>query len=135
MGLNPKLTSFAATTQADAVAALLDNGWLRLYSGAQPSTADEAVSGQVVLAELRFGNQAFGSASDGVAAANAISGDSAANTAGTATWFRCFMSDGTTPVFDGSVGTSNSNVVLNSAEISAGAQVDVTSFTFTAQKG
>jgi hypothetical protein len=106
-----------------------------VYSGLQPSTADEAVSSQVVLAELRFGNPAFGSASDGAAAANAITGDSSANATGTATWFRCFQSDGTTPVFDGSVGTSNSNLVLNSVEISAGAQVDVTSFTFTAQKG
>ncbi len=135
MALNPKLTDLAATTEANAVAALLNNGWLRLYSGSQPSTADEAVSSQVVLAELRFGNPAFGSASDGVAAANAIAGDASANATGTATWFRCFKSDGATPVFDGSVGTSNSNVVLNSAEISAGAQVDVTSFTFTAQKG
>jgi hypothetical protein len=135
MGLNPKLTSLAATAEADAVAALLNNGWIRVYSGLQPSTADEAVSSQVVLAELRFGNPAFGSASDGAAAANAITGDSSANATGTATWFRCFQSDGTTPVFDGSVGTSNSNLVLNSVEISAGAQVDVTSFTFTAQKG
>jgi hypothetical protein len=135
MGLNPKLTSLAATAEADAVAALLNNGWIRLYSGLQPTTADEAVSGQVVLAELRFGNPAFGSASDGAAAANAITGDSSANATGTATWFRGFRSDGTTPVFDGSVGTSNSNLVLNSVEISAGAQVDVTSFTFTAQKG
>jgi hypothetical protein len=135
MGLNPKLTGLAATAEADAVAALLNNGWIRLYSGLQPSTADEAVSSQVVLAELRFGNPAFGSASDGAAAANAIVEDSSANATGTATWFRCFQSDGTTPVFDGSVGTSNSNLVLNSVEITAGAQVDVTSFTFTAQKG
>jgi hypothetical protein len=135
MALNPKLTSLAATTEADAVAALLSNGWLRLYSGVQPSSADEAVTSQVLLAELRFGNPAFGSASDGVAAANAIAGDSSANATGTATWFRCFQSDGTTPVFDGSVGTSTSNLVLNSVAISAGAQVDVTSFTFTAQKG
>lgn len=135
MALNPKLTGLAATTEANAVAALLNNGWLRLYSGSQPSTADEAVSSQVVLAELRFGNPAFGAASDGVAAANAIAGDASANAPGKATWFRCFKSDGTTPVFDGSVGTSNSNLVLNSVEISAGAPVDVTSFTFTAQKG
>jgi hypothetical protein len=135
MALNPKLTTLAATTEANAVAALLNTGWLRLYSGSQPSTADEAVTSQVVLAELRFGNPAFGSASDGVAAANAITGDSSANATGTATWFRCFESDGTTPVFDGSVGTSSSNLVLNSVGISAGAQVDVTSFTFTAQKG
>jgi hypothetical protein len=135
MALNPILTSLAAATQANAVAALLNNGWLRLYSGSQPSTADEAVSSQVILAELRFGNPAFGSASDGVAAANAITGDSSANATGTAAWFRCFQSDGTTPIFDGSVGTSNSNLVLNSVEIFADAQVDVTSFTFTAQKG
>jgi hypothetical protein len=135
MALNPKLTSLAATSEANSVAALLDNGWLRVYSGSQPATADDAITSQVLLAELRFASPAFGAASDGVATANAITGDSSANAAGTAVWFRCFKADGVTPVLDGSVGTSNANLVLNSVDISAGAQVDVTSFTFTAQKG
>ena len=46
--------------QCDAMVGLLSNGYLRLYSGAQPATADTAVSGQVLLAELRLGTPAAG---------------------------------------------------------------------------
>jgi hypothetical protein len=135
MALNPKLTNLAATSEATSVTALLNDGWLRIYSGSQPPSADDAITDQVLLAELRFGNPAFGAASDGVTAANAITGDSSANATGTATWFRCLKSDGATPVFDGSAGVSGCNLNLNSVAISSGAQVDVLSFTFTAQKG
>jgi hypothetical protein len=89
----------------------------------------------VLLAELTFGNPAFGAASAGVATANAITQDSSANASGTCTWFRVVKSDTTTVLFDGSVGTSGANLNLNSVAISSGAAVQVTSLTFTAQKG
>ena len=44
-------------------------------------------------------------------------------------------SDGTTAVWDGSVGTSGATLNLNSVAIQSGAQVDVTSLTFTVNKG
>lgn len=135
MALNPKLSNTGANAEADAVADLLDDGYLRIYDGSQPANADTAVSGQTLLAELRFGNPAFGSSSAGVVTANAITQDSSANNTGTASWFRALKSDGTTVLFDGSVGTSGCNLNLNTTSIVSGAPVSVTALTFTAQKG
>jgi len=135
MALNPKRSNVAVSAAADAVCPLLNNGYLRIYDGTQPATADTAVTTQTKLAELRWNATAFGAASNGVATANAITSDASADATGTATWFRALKSDGTTVVFDGSVGTSSADLVLNSVAISSGAQVSVTSFTYTENKG
>jgi hypothetical protein len=135
MALNPKRSNAAVTAAADAVCDLLDNGYLRIYDGTQPSTADTAITTQTLLAELRFNATAFPSATNGVATANSITADSSANATGTASWFRALKSDGSSVVFDGSVGTSSADLVLNSVAISSGAQVSVTAFTYTENKG
>lgn len=135
MALNPKRSNAAVSAAADAVTALLNSGKLRIYDGSQPATANTAITTQNLLAELTFNSTAFGAASNGVATANAITSDTSADATGTATWFRALKSDGTTPVFDGSVGTSSADLVLNSTAISSGAQVSITSFTYTENKG
>ena len=135
MATNPKRSNAAVTAAADAVGDLLDNGYLRIYDGTQPSTADTAITTQTLLAELRFNATAFPSATNGVATANSITADSSANATGTASWFRALKSDGSSVVFDGSVGTSSADLVLNSVAISSGAQVSVTAFTYTENKG
>lgn len=135
MALNPKRSNAAVNAAADAVCDLLDNGYLRIYDGTQPTTADTAITTQTKLAELRFNATAFPAASAGVATANAITADTSADATGTASWFRALKSDGTTVVFDGSVGTSSADLVLNSVAISSGAQVSVTAFTYTENKG
>jgi hypothetical protein len=134
MALNPKFSNASANARCDAHTALLNTGYLRIYSGTQATDADTALGAQVLLAELRFGNPAFGAASAGVATANAITQDSSADATGTATWYRCLKSDGTTAVEDGSVGTSSANLVLNSTSIVSGAAVQVSSFTHTESK-
>jgi hypothetical protein len=134
VALNPKLSNTAANTAADAVVALANNGYLRIYDGTQPTDADTAIGAQVLLAELRFGATAFGASSAGVATANAITADSSANATGTATWFRVLKSDGTTVLWDGSVGTATANLILNSTAISSGAAVSVSAFTYTQSK-
>jgi len=124
-------------TKVDAQAALLNSGFLDIYDSTgtgQPATADTAVTTQVKLARLTFGNPAFGAGVAGVATANAITQDSSADATGTATWCRLLKSDGTA-VMDGSVGTSGCNLNLNSVAISAAAAVSVTSFTLTESKG
>ena len=135
MALNPKRSNAAVNAAADALTTLLNNGYLRIYDGAQPATADTAVSSQTLLAELRFNATAFGAASAGVATANAFTSDASANNPGTASWFRALKSDGTTVVFDGSVGTTSADLVVNSTGISTGAEVSVSSFTYTENKG
>jgi hypothetical protein len=69
-------------------------------------------------------------ASGGVATAGAIAPGTAGYSA-TATWFRLLQSDTTTALCDGSVGTANANLVLNSTAIVSGAAVAVSAFTLT----
>jgi hypothetical protein len=135
MALNPKFSVESANARCVAHTALLNSGFLDIYDGTQPTTADTAIGAQVLLASLTFNATAFGAPSNGVATANAITQDSSANATGTATWYRCFKSNHTDEVEDGSVGTATSNLVLNSVAISSGAAVQVSSFTHTESLG
>lgn len=135
MANNLKISSTAVNAQADALSDLLDNGYLRIYDGTQPANANTAITTQVLLAELRFNATAAPAASSGVLTMNSITQDSSANNTGTATWFRALKSDGSTVVFDGSVGTSGCNLNLGSTSITSGASVAVTSMTFTVSAG
>jgi hypothetical protein len=86
---------------------------LRIYDGSRNSTFAAAASG-------------------GVLTLNAITSDSSANATGTATWFRIVQSGGSTHVLDGNVGTSGSDLNLNTTSIVSGATVSISSFTITA---
>lgn len=129
MALNTKISDAAVNVQADALGALLNNGYLRIYDGTQAASADTAVGAQTLLAELRFGATAFPAASGGLLTANAITADSSANASGTASWFRCVKSDGTTVVMDGSVGTSSANMIIAATAITAAQTVSCSAFT------
>jgi hypothetical protein len=135
MALNPKFSDESANARCAAHVALLDNGYLRIYDGAQPATANTAISTQVLLAELRFAATAFGAPAAGVATANALTQDSSANASGNATWYRCLKSDGASAVEDGSVGTSAANLIMPSVVVTAGVPVQVSAFTHTESKG
>jgi len=124
------LSKIAANAQADAVAALLNAGYLRLYDGTQPADADTPVCSQRLLAECRFENPAFGPASAGVITAKPISKTEAVAT-GKATWFRFLVNDGTTTVMDGSVGIAECDLSLNDCRIQQGAELTVSNFCFT----
>lgn len=134
MALNLKMANAGVNAEADALSDQLDNGFLRIYDGSQPATADTAVGAQVLLAELRFNATASGAAVAGVLTFSAFTADASANASGTAAWFRALKSDGTTSVMDGSVGTATSDLILNSVAISSGAEVSVTSWTHTVPK-
>lgn len=125
-----KTSIVARNAELDALAPLANSGKLRIYSGAQPATPETAASG-TLLAELTMNATAFGAAASGVITANAITSDSAADATGTAGYYRLLKSDGTTALWDGSVGTSGSDLNLNSVAIQSGAQVSVSSLTYT----
>lgn len=132
---NLKLSNNVVNPQADALSDLADNGYLRIYDGTQPATADTAITTQTLLAELRFNATAAPAASNGVLTFNAITQDSSANNTGTASWFRALASDGSTALFDGAVGTSGSDINIATTAIVAGAIVGVSSFVYTVNKG
>jgi len=112
----------AITTAAGASALL------RIYDGSRPATGGTATT---LLAELTCNATFAPAASGGTLTLNAITQDSSANATGTATWARIVKSDGTTFVLDCSVGTSGTDIILNTTSIVAAAAVSVTSAVFT----
>jgi hypothetical protein len=134
-----KISNAAAAAAAVAIAGLLDNGYLRFYDSTggtgQPATVNTAIGSQVLLAELRFNATAAASTTNGVITFAAITSDTDADATGTATWFRALKSDGTTAIWDGSVGTSGATINIPTVSIVQHAQVDVTSLTLTVNKG
>ena len=131
-----KLSNAVAIVACNAIAAAMGaSPLLRIYSGTPPADADAALAGNTLLAELPMSATPFGNAVDGnpnaIATANAISSDTAADATGTATFFRIFKADGTTVVLQGAVGTSGSQLNLNSTSIVADEVVSISSLSMT----
>ena len=109
-----------------------------LYAGVQPADASAAVTaGNVSVARLLMtagDGSAFSAAGQtaGSMTAAAITSDSSA-VGGSANWFSIEASagTGTTRKADGEVGTSASDLNLNSQTITPGATVAITAFTVT----
>lgn len=129
-----KLSNLAANYAADGIGNNMNSGFLYIYDGVRVADAETAPSTQVVLARLTFNADAFAAASTGQISANALTADASADATGTATWFRCTTSSSSQTMFDGDVGITGANLNLNSVAVSSGAEVSVTSLTFTIQK-
>lgn len=134
MAFTEKASNEAVNAEAAALGALLDGGFLDIYDGVQPATADTPLTGQTLLASLQFGTPAFGAPVQGVITANAITEEDDAPASGTATWYRCYKADHTSPVTDGSVGTINCNINLTDVNIVQHAVVSLGSFTLAEAK-
>ncbi len=135
MASNFKISAASKKLAMDAEYDVLNTGYLRIYSGTQPASPDTALSGNTLLAELRFGATAFSAATGSnptvTKTANAITSDSSADATGTATFFRAFKSDGTTAVCDGTVGTSAADCIINSTSIVIATTVSCSSVVIT----
>jgi uncharacterized glyoxalase superfamily protein PhnB len=135
----PWFSDDAAKAMADALAAKFNSGTIKIYAGTRPTDANTAVGAQTLLATLTMGSTAFpASAASGtaptrkaVATANTITGDTSADTTGTATWFRALKSDGTTVIMDGTIGTSGEDMNLATQSLVSGVDVEITSFTLS----
>ena len=127
LGMNATLRN----NMLDEITALIDAdagaGEIRIYNGSRPSTGGTATT---LLATCEFSTTSFPAASSGSMTANAISDETSA-TAGTATWFRIVDNSGDF-VLDGDVGTSGSDLNLNTTTIPSGGTVEITSFAITA---
>lgn len=136
MALNPFFSDTYTKASLDAGNALANAGKLRVYSGAQPTDANTALGAQTMLGEFTMNATAFGASvasgtaptRSAVATANAISNIVAAAT-GTAAFFRLLKSDGTTVLFDGTVGTSGCDLNLTDITLTIGETMSVSSFT------
>ncbi len=116
---NAMLNAITSTAGASAV--------LTIYNGTRPATGGTATT---ALAALTCNATFAPAASGGVLTLNSISSATASAT-GTATWARLTTS-GATFVMDMDVGTTGSDLNLNSTSIVSGATVSVTSATITA---
>ena len=123
MAQNLVLENEAVNAEADALAALCNGGYLRIKSAAD-----------LLLAELQFGTPAFGATLAGVITANAITPDSDADNTGAAAKYEVYKSNGTSKLWTGTVGTADSDLVLNSINIQQHAQVSVVSLVHTVPK-
>lgn len=123
------LSALAVNAQADAVARLLSGGFLQLLS-----------KDRVILAELRFGEPAFGKAEDGVIRSAPIASDLDARADGRATLFQCTTASGKF-LLEGSVGdrlgaeAERPELVMNSVEIRRGSEIAVDEFVYVIPTG
>lgn len=100
---------------------------IRLYDGTQPTNANTAISTQTLLVSLTIAG-GFGTDSNGTITLGAVTNGTAV-ASGTASFFRIVKSDGTTVVMDGSVGTSGSDLNLNTTTVASSQTVSITAGT------
>lgn len=133
MTINTQLSDRTVNRQAQAIIDDLNAGYLRIYSGPQPLSADVPISSQILLAEQRFGSPAAPAPLNGVISfSNPVARNALADEK--AVFYRYFMADGSTAILDGSVGTANANMVLSNTKLVAGAKVTLTNLTHTVNK-
>lgn len=133
MAADRRMSTEAVNAQADALAALAVNGYIRLYTGTRPATSNTPLTAQVLAATLRFGTPAFPSAINGVLTAGPMTGDPSA-AGGSVTWGRTFKADGVSPLWDDSVGTADANIILANTVVTPGTPVHLVSLTHTVPK-
>jgi len=100
---------------------------INIYAGSQPANANTAISGQTLLVTLTVSGS-FGTDSNGTITLSTVTNGVAVAT-GTAAFFRITQSNGTTVVMDGSVATSDADLVLNNTSIATGQVVSISAGT------
>lgn len=120
---NALLDAIETTIGASAV--------LKIRTGAAPATVATADSG-TVLATLNLPSDWMAAASSGSKALAGTWQDASADATGTAAHFRIYATDGTTAHIQGTVGTSGTDMIVDSTSFTAGQSFSVTSFTLTA---
>lgn len=140
-----EISTAARNAAADAVVGLINGGSgagvLRIYSGSRPASPGTSPSG-TKLAEITLSDPAFASASNGSAAVDTTPAlTTTALASGTAGWFRfCDSTEAAGTglgVVDGDITGSGGggDITLNTTSIVSGADVTITSFSYTQPAG
>lgn len=128
MASNLKYSNGTRNAQQNGLIAHAGTGCLiDIYAGTQPANANTAITTQTKLVSLPIAG-AFGTDSNGSITIGAVT-SALATATGTASFFRIFKSNGTTVIMDGSVGTSDADMVLNTVSIVTGQTVAISSGT------
>ena len=135
---NTNISTAVAQAAIQQIQVALDGGpgagYIEIRTGSQPASVDDVATG-TLLATLTLNDPSFPAAVDAggsaTITANAITGDTNADAAGTASWFRAYDSTGTA-VIDGDVGTTVSeDLQLNNVNIGLNDTVNITSWVIT----
>ena len=137
MALQTRISNDLAKAAADQVTAKLEAGagpaYVEIRDGTQPAGPDTAATG-TLLASIELQSPCFGAAADanpgGRITMNGTPSDLSANASGTPTWFRAYDSNNVA-VIDGSAGTASTDMILDSATITAAQAVTITTWTVT----
>ena len=100
---------------------------MEIYSGSQPATGGTETT---LLATFTMGTP-FGGANSAGVFTGTLPADVNASATGTATWARIYKADGTTFCMDLSVGTSGTQVIMNSVSLTSGVACSITAITIT----
>lgn len=131
-----KLGTTCRNAACDGIVDALDGGTpparMEHRTGTQPTNVSDASSGTLLGTNL-FSNPAFGSASAGVATANAITNDSSADNSGTAGYFRIYTGAGgdTAALCQGNTSTSGADLNFDNNVIVAGGVIAISAMTVT----
>lgn len=143
MALNPKFsTGFRdELINAGDITNIFDgaNSSLLIYSGSQPSDADQVPGAGTILATVVIPttNAFAASASGGTIAKAGTWEDTSADATGTAAWFRLSEDDTDTTLsttvvrIDGTVGTAASDLIIASVSITATDPITIDTFTIS----
>lgn len=136
MTTRPVMSIVGAKASLDALTALIGtSATIKIYSGTQPTKTTDSEAG-TLGATLTMSSTAFGASTnattDGLATAtaNSITSETNAPNSITAAHFRLATSGGTV-IMQGNVGTSSTDLILNTTSITAGDTVAITSFKVT----
>lgn len=126
------LRNAACDAVVDGIDTGSGGGTVEFYPGSPPTNITDA-PGETLLASVNLQEPAFGAASGGSAQANGTPITTTADNDGTIGWARVLDEDGN-PLWDeDDVGTSSSNAItVNTTEVNAGVDFELTSYTFSA---
>jgi hypothetical protein len=125
---------------ASGIETLFNGGKIRIYSGAQPASADYAETGSLLVTITSTSGTpgvVFGTAANGVIPKEATVWSGVIAAAGNAGWFRLYGTAGTTGSsatevrMDGNVGVSGSDLVLANPALVLNATLTLDQFSLT----
>lgn len=108
---------------------------VRVYSGAVPATESAALGSAVMLVEFSLAASWAGAAVNGVKSLLNVPITANAASAGNASFYRVYQSNGSTSCEQGSVGVTDADMLIDNVSIQAGQPVRITSWTKTAPHG
>ncbi len=123
---NARLDAIESTIGTSAI--------MRIRTGSVPATCATADAGTVV-ATLNLPSDWMAAASSGTKAMSGTWQDASADATGTAAHFRIYDSAGTTCHMQGTVGTSGTDLIVDSTSFTSGQSFSITAFTLTAANG